>query len=34
MTLTASASTPEPTTTIGLFGTVFAAFSLLKRKRK
>ncbi|NES78415.1 MULTISPECIES: trypsin-like serine protease [unclassified Okeania] len=34
VTLTASASTPEPTTTIGLFGTVFAAFSLLKRKRK
>ncbi|NEP38091.1 MAG: trypsin-like serine protease [Okeania sp. SIO2H7] len=28
------ASTPEPTTTIGLFGTVFATFSLLKRKRK
>ncbi|NEP91326.1 MAG: trypsin-like serine protease [Okeania sp. SIO2C2] len=32
--LITSASTPEPTTTIGLFGTVFAAFSLLKRKRK
>ncbi|WP_202221034.1 trypsin-like serine protease [Okeania sp. KiyG1] len=27
-------STPEPTTTIGLFATVFGAFSLLKRKRK
>ena len=30
----ALASTPEPTTTIGLFATVFGAFSLLKRKRK
>ncbi|NEP80514.1 MAG: trypsin-like serine protease [Okeania sp. SIO3B3] len=28
------ASTPEPTTTIGLFASVFGAFSLLKRKRK
>ncbi|NEO54785.1 MAG: trypsin-like serine protease [Okeania sp. SIO3B5] len=27
-------STPEPTTTIGLFASVFGAFSLLKRKRK
>ncbi|NEN89951.1 MAG: trypsin-like serine protease [Okeania sp. SIO3H1] len=27
-------STPEPTTAIGLFASVFGAFSLLKRKRK
>ncbi|NET45790.1 trypsin-like serine protease [Okeania sp. SIO2B3] len=27
-------STPEPTTTIGLFASVFGAFSLLKRKKK
>ncbi|MGD1702723.1 trypsin-like serine protease [Dapis sp. BLCC M229] len=34
VTLTASASIPEPTTTLGLFATAFGAFSLLKRQRK
>ncbi len=34
VTLTASASTPEPTTTLGLFATAFGALSLLKRQRK
>ncbi|OZH53293.1 hypothetical protein AFK68_18570 [Hydrocoleum sp. CS-953] len=33
-TVTASASTPEPTATLGLFATAFGAFSLLKSKRK
>ncbi len=34
VTLTASASTPEPTTTIGLFATAFGAFSFLKKRQR
>ncbi len=34
VTLTASASTPEPTTTIGLFATAFGVFSFLKKRQR
>ncbi|MGD1805255.1 trypsin-like serine protease [Dapis sp. BLCC M126] len=32
--LTANASTPEPTATLGLFATAFGAFSLLKKRQR